>query len=115
MKATATPIASGENEATTFGFRALIAAGAARTGAQHIDVAAVHHQREPTLDPVAAAAAAEAFLAEAEMDGTVTVAGATVTVTVTTSQSMRLLPLPPRPITATATSTATSDVLKGPP
>lgn len=87
-----------------------LAATAARAGAQHADLAALHDARAD-LDPDAAIAAAEQFLATVSATGSATVAGDTVTVTVTTTQPMRLLPLPPRTITATASATATSDVL----
>jgi Flp pilus assembly protein TadG len=92
-----------------------IAAGAARAGAQQLDVATAHHQGVAALDPTAATAAADSFLATAGMAGTVSVEGASVTVTVRTTQAMRILPLPDRPIAATATATAASDVLGDPP
>ncbi len=90
-----------------------VAAGAARAGAQQLDLAALH-SGAPTLDP-AAAGAAQDFLAAAGITGTVHVDGYSVTVTVHTTQPMRLLPLPPRPISATATATAVSDVLDASP
>lgn len=91
-----------------------IAGGAARAGAQQLDLPAAHHSRVH-LDVQAARAAAQEFLTAADVVGTVTVEEATVTVTVTTRQPLRILPLADRQIVATASATAESDVLSGPP
>lgn len=83
-----------------------LAAGAARAGAQEIDLDRLRSTGEAALDPDRAARAAEAFLAEAGSSGTAVVEGASVTVTVRVLQPMRILPVPDRTVTATDTATA---------
>jgi hypothetical protein len=68
-----------------------LAAEAARTGAQQIDLAHYRATGEAVLDPQAAVAAAEARIAQDDVTGQVSVAGTDVTVTVTTTQPAQLL------------------------
>ena len=68
-----------------------LAAEAARTGAQQVDLAAYRATGQATLDPQAALAAAQDRLAQDGVNGEVTVAGTEVTVTVTTTRPAQLL------------------------
>jgi Flp pilus assembly protein TadG len=68
-----------------------LAAEAARTGAQQLDLAAYRATGQTVLDPDAALAAAETRLAHEIATGQVTVTGAEVTVTVTTTHHTQLL------------------------
>lgn len=81
-----------------------VAANAARTGAQELDLTALRATGTATLDPDRAADAARAFLARAGHTGNVTVDGDRVTVAVTIRTPMRILPLPDRLVTATDTA-----------
>lgn len=83
-----------------------LAAGAARAGAQEIDVDQLRGTGVALLDPDRAIAAAEAFLRQAGYDGTASVDGAAITVTVRVRQPMRILPVADRIVTATDTATA---------
>lgn len=83
-----------------------LAAGAARAGAQEVDVDSARSGDGPLLDPARANAAAEAFLAATDHVGTIAVDGATVTVTVSLRQPMRILPGGARTVTASDTATA---------
>jgi Flp pilus assembly protein TadG len=83
-----------------------LAAGAARAGAQEIDLDRLRSSGEAVLDPDRAAAAAAAFLAHAGYPGTASVSGPAVTVTVRVRQPMRILPVPDRTVVATDTATA---------
>lgn len=83
-----------------------LAAGAARAGAQEIDLDRLRSSGEAALDRDRAIGAVEAFLAEAGSSGTAVVEGASVTVTVRVLQPIRILPVPDRTVTATDTATA---------
>lgn len=83
-----------------------LAAGAARAGAQEIDLDRLRSSGEAALDPDRAARAVEAFLADSGSSGAAVVEGARVTVTVRVLQPMRILPVPDRTVTATDTATA---------
>jgi Flp pilus assembly protein TadG len=80
------------------------AAGAARAGAQALDVGSFRDNNTTRLDPTAATARADTFLAQAGYSGTVAVAADRVTVTITTRVSMVILGavgVGPRTITVT--------------
>lgn len=83
------------------------AAGAARAGAQQIDVEHLRATGELLLDPVAATAAATAFLDAAGIAGTAEVNGAEITVTATIHHDLLILPGADRTITAVQSATAT--------
>ncbi len=83
-----------------------LAAGAARAGAQEVDLDRLRGSGEATLDPERAMRAVEAFLGQAGQRGTAVVEGATVRVTVRVHQPMRILPVPDRIVTATDSATA---------
>jgi len=68
-----------------------VAEEAARTGAQHIDLAVYRDTGQIQLRADEATSAARTYLATAGMSGTVTVAGNQVTVTVNGSQRTQLL------------------------
>lgn len=86
-----------------------LAAGAARAGAQEVDLDQLRATGVAILDPERAAAAAAAFLAQAGYSGTSTVDGAAITVTVRVHQAMRILPVADRIVTATDTATALTE------
>jgi Flp pilus assembly protein TadG len=80
------------------------AAGAARAGAQALDIGSFRDNDTTRLDPAAATARAHAFLAQAGYSGTVAVDADRVTVTVTTRVDMVILGavgVGPRTITVT--------------
>lgn len=83
-----------------------LAAGAARAGAQEVDLDVLRGSGEAILDPERATRAVEAFLEQAGQRGDAVVSGATVTVTVRIHQPMRILPVPDRTVTATDSATA---------
>jgi hypothetical protein len=83
-----------------------LASGAARAGAQEIDLTELRDTGTPLLDPDRAAAAAEAYLARTGHSGRVRVEGTAITVAVDVDQPMVILPLPARTITAVHTATA---------
>lgn len=87
-----------------------LAAGAARAGAQEIDLDQLRATGIAILDPNSAVAAAEAYLAQAGYSGTAAVDGAAITVTVRVHQAMRILPVADRTVTATDTATALTGV-----
>jgi Flp pilus assembly protein TadG len=80
--------------------------GAARTGAQEIDITHLRSTGEAVLDPAAAVASAEEYLARTGIAGDAVVVGADITVTVTLRQPLRILPGPDRIVTVTETATA---------
>ncbi|MHB1930576.1 MAG: pilus assembly protein TadG-related protein [Acidimicrobiales bacterium] len=69
------------------------AQGAARAGAQAIDIPTYRATGTIILDPTQAVADADSFLAAAGEHGTVTVTGETVDVTVTITQATQILPI----------------------
>ncbi len=83
-----------------------LAAGAARAGAQEVDLDRLRSSGDAALDPEQATGAVEAFLAQSGHRGTAVVEGAAVTVTVRVHQPMRILPVPDRIVTAIDTATA---------
>jgi hypothetical protein len=80
--------------------------GAARAGAQQIDITHLRSTGEAVLDPAAAAASAEEYLARTGIPGDAVVVGADITVTVTLRQPLRILPGRDRIVTVTETATA---------
>jgi len=83
------------------------AAGAARAGAQALDVGAFRQGNATVLDAVDAEARARAFLDAAGYTGDITVAGDAITVTITTRVPMLMLGVigvGPRTITVTETA-----------
>jgi Flp pilus assembly protein TadG len=83
------------------------AAGAARAGAQALDVTTFRRTDTAVLNDTEAETRANAFLAAAGYDGTTTVTGDTVTVTITTRVSMTILNVvgvSPRTVTVTETA-----------
>lgn len=80
--------------------------GAARAGAQEIDITRLRSTGEAVLDPTAAVASAEEYLARTGIAGDAVVVGADITVTVTLRQPLRILPGPDRIVTVTETATA---------
>src|SRR5437867_2150719 len=83
-----------------------LAAGAARAGAQEIDLDHLRATGIAVLDPDRAIASAEAYLTQAGYTGTASVDGGDITVTVRLHQAMRILPVPDRTVTATDTASA---------
>ncbi len=83
-----------------------VAAGAARAGAQEVDLDRLRSIGDAALDAQRATGAAEAFLAQSGHSGTAVVEGAAVTVTVRVHQPMRILPVPDHIVTATDTAQA---------
>jgi len=90
-----------------------VAGGAARAGAQEVDLDALRSSGTVVVDPVRAEAAALAHLQRSGAAGTVTVDGASVTVTATQTHSMVILPVADRSVSATDTATATPGLLTG--
>lgn len=80
--------------------------GAARAGAQEIDITRLRSTGEAVLDPTAAVASAEEYLARTGIAGDAVVVGADITVTVTLRQPLRILPGPDRIVTVTETAAA---------
>lgn len=80
--------------------------GAARAGAQEINITHLRSTGEAVLDPAAAVDAAEGYLARTGIAGDAVVVGADITVTVTLRQPLRILPGPDRIVTVTETATA---------
>jgi hypothetical protein len=86
------------------------AQGAARAGAQAIDIPAYRATGQITLDPTLATADAEHYLAAAGNTGTVAVNGNQVTVTVTVTQPTQILSLAGiSHLTETGSGTATAE------
>lgn len=86
------------------------AQGAARAGAQAIDLSLYRATGEITLDPQAAVADAERYLASAGHTGAVAVAGNQVTVTVSLTQPTQILSVVGvERFTETGTGTATAE------
>lgn len=83
-----------------------LAAGAARAGAQEVDVDRLRSTGDAVLDPGRATAAAQGFLDQAGYTGTVRVEGPSITVAVRLRQPMRILPLPDRTVVAADTASA---------
>lgn len=83
-----------------------LAAGAARAGAQEIDLAVLRASGDPVVDADRAGTAVRDYLAGSGGQGEVSVVGDTVTVTVTVRQRMVILPLPDRAVSATDRATA---------
>jgi len=93
-----------------------VASGAARAGAQQVDIDSVRSGQAPTLDGPAAAAAANAFIGRSGMAGGVSVAPGRITVTVTTTQPMAFLGaigVGARTITQTATARPVRGLITG--
>ncbi|MUL41597.1 hypothetical protein FZ103_10485 [Streptomonospora sp. PA3] len=90
----------------TRGQAGTIAAEAARTGAQQLDLAAFRATGERTLEPAAAARAARTYLARAGARGSVRVQGARITVTARLDYDSVLLPIGVRTAAAQATAAA---------
>lgn len=86
-----------------------VAAKAARTGAQQIDISHLRATGETTLDPGRAEAAALGYLRRAGVEGSVSVEGPDVTVTVSITQPMRILPTSDRVVFVTQTATAVDE------
>jgi len=86
------------------------AQGAARAGAQAIDIPLYHQSGQITLDPARAVADAEGFLAQAGVAGRVAVAGETVTVSVTITEPTQILSIVGvNHLTETASGSATAE------
>lgn len=90
----------------TRGTATTVAFEAARTGAQHLDLAVFRTTGERRLDPAAATAAAHDHLAAAGATGAVRVDGAEITVTAHLPYQARLLPIGTRTAQAQATAAA---------
>jgi hypothetical protein len=86
-----------------------LADGAARAGAQAIDLDALRTSGELRVLPDQAATRAADYLAGLGHTGQVTVSGATVTVTVSLTVDPVLLPIGPITVTATQTATAVTE------
>ncbi|WP_232550074.1 pilus assembly protein [Propioniciclava soli] len=69
-----------------------VAAEAARTGSQQVDVASAMRGRSPRVDPGNARSAAQAYIATAGYTGTVSVSGDVLHVTVTGTHTPVFLP-----------------------
>jgi hypothetical protein len=80
--------------------------GAARAGAQEIDITHLRSTGEAVLDPAVAVASAEEYLDRSGVAGEAVVAGADITVTVTLRQPLRILPGPDRIVTVAETAAA---------
>lgn len=80
--------------------------GAARAGAQEIDIIRLRSTGETVLDPAAAVAAAEDYLEQSGVAGQAVVEGAEITVTVSVRQPLRILPGPDRTVSVSETATA---------
>ncbi len=86
------------------------AQGAARAGAQAIDIPLYRSSGQITLDPAQAVADAQSFLAHAGVTGRVTVSGETVTVAVTITQPTQILSVVGvDQLTETASGSATAE------
>ncbi len=86
-----------------------VAQGAARSGAQAVDLAVYRATGEVRLDPAAATAGARTFLSRSGVTGTVTATATTVTVNVRAvrrTQLLHLVGVTSIPVAATATATA---------
>ena len=86
-----------------------LADGAARAGAQAIDLDALRTTGELRVLPNQATTRAADYLRGLGHTGQVTVAGATVTVTVSLTVDPVLLPIGPITVTATQTATAVTE------
>lgn len=90
-----------------------LASGAARAGAQQVDLLAFRQRGEVVLDPAAAADAAHAYLYAVEAAGSVSATGDTVSVTVAREIDLPLLGLvgvPVRTVNATRRARAASGI-----
>ena len=88
-----------------------VAQGAARSGAQAVDLAVYRATGQVRLNPAQATANARRFLAQAGIAGTATASGTTVTVNVRGARRTELLHLigvTSIPVAATATATAST-------
>lgn len=90
-----------------------LASGAARAGAQQVDLLAFRQRGEVVLDPAAAADAAHSYLFAVEATGSVSATGDTVSVSVVRDVDLPLLGLvgvPVRTVSATRRARAASGI-----